>query len=166
MKLTVIIPVYNGREQIRRCLESLERQSFQDFRVLIVDDGSTDGTDQVIREYAAEHLQNRIELIRQENQGAAPARNEGISRTETLYLTFMDQDDYAEDEYLETYMAAMEKTGADIVCGGYRRVNPETGKVLRTVRPGEDDWAKYVVVAPWAHLYRTAFLKEIGRAHV
>lgn len=162
MKLTVIIPVYNGRGTIRGCLESLEKQTFREFGVLAVDDGSTDGTEEVIRAFAQEHPEMRIEVIRQENQGAAMARNEGIRRTETPYLTLMDQDDYIEPDYLETYMAAMEESGADIVCGGYKRVHPETGRVLRTVRPGKDDWAKYVVVAPWAHLYRTEFLQEHG----
>ena len=162
MKLTVIIPVYNGRENLLRMLESLEQQSSQGFETLLVDDGSKDGSADAIRAYIAEHPEGRIRLTCQENQGAAAARNNGIRETETPYLMFADQDDYLARDYVETYLKAMEETQADIVCGGYCRVHPESGKVLRRVRPGEDSWAKFVVVAPWAHLYRTAFLKENG----
>lgn len=162
MKLTVIIPVYNGEESILRCLGSLEKQTFQDFQVILVDDGSCDGSADLLRTYMETHLSGRIRLLCQENQGAAEARNRGIRETETPYLSFVDQDDTLKEDYLENYVRAMEETQADIICGGYCRVHPQSGRVLREVRPGKDSWAKYVVVAPWAHLYRTSYLKEHG----
>ena len=101
-----------------------------------------------------------MELISQENRGVAETRNSAIERCETPYIAFMDQDDALDPDYLENYVRAIEETGADIVCGGYRRMDPESGKVLRVVRLNQDPWAKFVVVSPWAHLYRTSFLQE------
>ena len=159
-KLTVIIPVYNGADYIGRCLDSLNRQTFRDFVVAVFNDGSKDNSAEVIRAYAREHPELPLELTEQENRGVAETRNAGIERCETPWIAFMDQDDEAEPDYLATYMKAAEETDADIVCGGYRRVDPETGKVLRTVSLCQDPWSKFVVVSPWAHLYRTAFLQE------
>ena len=114
----------------------------------------------MIRGYLADHPDISVMLVEQENQGVAETRNRGIMRTETPYTAFMDQDDEIDPDYLAAYVEAMESSGADIVCGGYRRVSPETGKVSRTVRLNEDPWSRFVVTAPWAHLYRTSFLQE------
>ena len=75
-------------------------------------------------------------------------------------LLFVDNETFTLKSHY-CYMEAIEESGADIVCGGYQRVS-ETGKVLKTVRLTQDGWAKFVVVAPWAHLYRTAFLRNHG----
>lgn len=160
MKLTVIIPVYNGQDDILRCLESLRKQTFRDFTVLLFNDGSVDCSAEVIREYAKKHPEFPMTLIDQENCGVANTRNRGIECCETPFIAFMDQDDELSLDYLETYLKKIEKTEADIICGGYQRVHPETGKVLRVEKLSEDPWSKFVVVSPWAHLYRTAFLKE------
>ncbi len=160
MKLTVIIPVYNGQEYITRCLDSLEKQSFTDFCVRLYDDGSKDQSSDVIRKYMASHPEMAISLVQQENHGVAETRNTGIQDCDTPYIAFMDQDDVIDPDYFQTYMDAMEGSGTDVVCGGYRRVSPESGKVSRVVRLNRDPWARFVVPAPWAHLYRTAFLKK------
>ncbi len=160
MKLTVIIPVYNGEKDIIRCLDSLKAQSFQDFSVLLIDDGSKDDSAKVVEQYAADNPNLSITLIRQENHGVAETRNGAIARVNTPYLAFMDQDDKLTPDYLETYINTIESSGANVVCGGYQRVSPDTGKVARTVCLNEDPWARFVVTAPWAHLYRTEFLQS------
>lgn len=160
MKLTVIIPVYNGSQHIIRCLESVFHQTFQDFQVLCFDDGSQDHSAEVIRQYAEEYPEYRLTLIRQENKGVAETRNEGIKRADTEYTAFIDQDDYIDRTYFEEYIRAMEDSRADIVCGGYVRYDTERHRVLRKVSLKEDEWAPFVVSAPWAHLYRTSFLQS------
>ena len=158
-EITVVIPTYNGEKWITRCLDSLRAQTFRDFCVLVIDDGSTDGTVRVIREYQKNVPDLPIEVVLQSNSGVSRTRNRGISMTTTAYITFMDQDDCCGPDYLKAYAAAMRDENADIVCGGYERLN-ESGKCQRRVILGKDPWAKFVVVSPWAHLYRTAFLRE------
>ena len=162
MKTTVIIPVFNGEKTLPACLESLAAQTDRDFRILIIDDGSTDGSGRVIREFQNAHPDMALEMIRTENRGAAEARNAGLERVDTEYTAFMDQDDRVDPGYLAAYRRAAEESGAEAVCGGYLRVAPDGGRVLRRVCPGREPWAKFVVTAPWAHLYRTAMLKDYG----
>ena len=160
MSVTVIIPVYNGGAAVIRCLNSLAAQTCNDFKVLIIDDGSTDSTPELIREFRDSHPGMRLEICSRKNRGVAETRNDGIGKTETEYLTFIDQDDEVTADYLAVYLQAIRESRADIICGGYLRVHPETNKVLRQVSPGNESWAKFVVTAPWAHLYRTDFLKQ------
>lgn len=160
MKLTVIIPVYNGREYIVRCLESLNAQTYRNFKVILINDGSTDDSSEVIQQYIADHPEISLEMIEQENRGVAETRNAGIRECDSDYIAFMDQDDEIAPEYFQNYVEAMETSEADIVCGGYQRVDPVSGIVSRTVQLRPDPWSKFVVTAPWAHLYRTSFLKE------
>ena len=158
-KLTVIIPVYNGMQWISRCLDSLAGQDSSDFRILLIDDGSTDQSAAVINEYKQNHPQLSMRLLSQSNAGVSAARNRGIAETDTPYIAFIDQDDYVAPDYLRTYMTAAETGKADIVCGGYQRID-ERGHVYRRISLGQDAWAKFVVVAPWAHIYRTEFLRN------
>lgn len=158
MKTTVIIPVYNGEKTLPACLESLAAQTETDFGLLLVNDGSTDGSANIIDDFARKHPEMPLRMIATENRGAAEARNAGMDLADSEYLAFMDQDDLITPDYLASYRRAMEDSGAEIVCGGYLRVSPESGRVLRKVSPGPESWARFVVTAPWAHLYRTRFL--------
>lgn len=159
-KITIIIPVYNGSEYITRCLDSLAEQTFRNYVLLIVNDGSTDKSVEVICEWKQNNPDIDLILVDQENKGAAAARNKGIALADTEYIAFIDQDDKISKDYLEKYMAAMESSQADIVCGGYTHRYTSTKEITRKVQLKNTDWAKFVVVAPWAHLYRTDFLKS------
>lgn len=160
MKITVIVPVYNGSEYICRCLDSIKKQTFEDYSILIVDDGSGDDSTDIITKWKKENPRIDLKLICQENKGAAAARNYAISLVETEYTTFMDQDDTIAPDYLETYIQAIEAENADIVCGGYTHKYSSTKEITRVVKLKDTEWAKFVVVSPWAHLYRTAFLQS------
>lgn len=159
MKVTVIIPVYNGEKRIIRCLDSLISQTYKDIKVLLINDGSKDRSEEVIRDYIAKKELTNVELISHSNRGVSLTRNRGIELANSEYVAFIDQDDYVFADYFERFVEAAEKNHADIVCGGYQRVS-EAGKVLRVVKLENHPWAKFVVVAPWAHIYRTSFLKE------
>ena len=162
MKLTVIVPVYNGAANIIRCLDSIVNQTYRDFRVLLFDDGSKDNSAEVIEQYILIHPRSDLSLIRQDNMGVAETRNRGIDATETEYVAFLDQDDYISPSYFENYVTAMQRCDADIVCGGYKRYSVQKQRALRVVSLDDDPWARFVVVAPWAHVYRTEFLKKNG----
>lgn len=94
--ISVVIPTYNRRRYVVESLESVLHQSFGDFEILVVDDGSTDGTEEVLRPYG-----DRIRYLRQENRGAAAARNLGIRSCRGRCVAFMDSDDLATPQHLE-----------------------------------------------------------------
>ena len=160
MDLTVVIPVYNGKNSIVRCLDSLAAQTYRDYKILIINDGSSDDSADVVSAYIQTHPDIAITLVSRTNCGVAMTRNFGIEQTETPYITFVDQDDFVAPGYLQTYVTAIQDANADIVCGGYQRYDAQRRKAIRVVSLTSDPWAKFVVPTPWAHIYRTAFLKE------
>ena len=98
MELSIIIPVYNVEKTLRRCVESVLRQSFQNFEMILVNDGSTDNSATMVDEIA--RTDNRISVIHQCNQGLSAARNTGIKAAKGEYITFIDSDDFiAQDTY-------------------------------------------------------------------
>ena len=102
-KISVIVPVYNTKKYLSRCLDSLLGQTLRDLEIIIIDDGSTDGSGQVCSEYA--RRDSRITLLSQQNRGQAAARNLGIDRameSGSEYLAFVDSDDWVLPEYFET----------------------------------------------------------------
>lgn len=102
-KISVIVPVYNTKKYLSRCLDSLLAQTLRGIEIIIIDDGSTDGSGQVCSEYA--RRDSRITLLSQQNRGQAAARNLGIDRameSGSEYLAFVDSDDWVLPEYFET----------------------------------------------------------------
>lgn len=111
MVYSIIVPVYNRRKYIRRCLDSIMKQSFQDFELIIVDDGSDDGTAEICDEYGQKY--GNIKVHHQQNGGASKARNTGLKLAEGTFALFVDSDDYLPLDYLYQLMLAYEKYGFD-----------------------------------------------------
>lgn len=99
MKLTVIVPVYNVEKYLERCLDSIVNQTFVNLEIIVVNDGSSDGSLDIIKKYADKD--SRINYISQENQGLSAARNAGISASTGDYITFVDSDDWLEKDIYE-----------------------------------------------------------------
>lgn len=115
-EISVIIPVYNGDEHIGKCLSSLKKQSFTDFEVLIVNNGSTDNTQQICKKFA--DADKRFKIIYHHHGSAGEARNIGIDMAAGRYIAFVDSDDTVLEKYLEKLHTAIVKNNADIsVCG-------------------------------------------------
>ena len=155
--ISVIIPVYNAQEGLGQCIDSLLDQTFSDYEIIILNDGSTDNSLEVIQNYASKN--DSIRVIDKENEGVAKTRNRGIVLAKGEYIVFIDNDDFIAPDYLECFYKAIEKEKLDIVIGGYKRVNKDH-KILFQQDLSQTDWSKYIVVAPWARIYRTSFLKE------
>lgn len=155
--ISVIIPVYNAQEGLGQCIDSLLDQTFSDYEIIILNDGSTDNSLEVIQNYASKN--DSIRVIDKENEGVAKTRNRGIVLAKGEYIVFIDNDDFIAPDYLECFYEAIEKEKLDIVIGGYKRVNKDH-KILFQQDLSQTDWSKYIVVAPWARIYRTSFLKE------
>lgn len=156
--ISVIVPVYNGEKYIFNCLESIRKQKYVPLEIIIVDDGSSDNSKNVIKEYIEKYTKIMdIVLICQENQGQGGARNTGIENVKGTYLAFLDQDDTLEQGILKKMMHTAQEAKADIITCGYRRIT-EDGKVRQEVHLQQTEWSKYKIIAPWAKLYRTEFV--------
>lgn len=162
-KLSIIVPVYNGEKRIRRCIQSILNQSYRNFELILIDDGSSDSSCRVMEEYQSREPE-RVRLLHQENMGAAKTRNRGIALALGEWVTFVDQDDYIAPDYCAAFMS-LTGHGDDILIGGYERVEDTEnedcgGRALRHTALQGKKWDPFMVVAPWAHFYRKNFLLE------
>lgn len=112
-KISIIVPVYNGAEFLRPCIDSILGQTFPDLEVILVDDGSTDESPAICDRYAAQD--NRVICIHQENAGAAAARNCGLKASTGKYIAFVDSDDWIDQDMYETMVNAAEERNCDLV---------------------------------------------------
>ena len=113
IKVSVIIPVYNAEKYLRECLDSVVKQTLQEIEVICVDDGSKDGSLDILREYARKD--RRIMVLTQQHKYAGVARNYGLSMASGKYVFFMDSDDYCDIKLLKTAISKAQKADADIV---------------------------------------------------
>lgn len=111
-KISVIIPCFNTEKFIEDCLVSFIKQSFKDFEIICVNDGSTDSTGKILNCFA--EADSRIKVINQENQGVSVARNVGMENSKGEYIAFIDSDDWVNEEYLEKLYNAVKKHDCDI----------------------------------------------------
>ena len=118
MRYSVIIPVYNAKETLRRCLDSLVRQQFSDYELLLINDGSTDGSDAICREYA--NTYSCVRYFVKENSGVSSARNLGLEQAEGEYILFVDSDDYVSEDYFALLSHTLESNAVDLLMFGYR----------------------------------------------
>lgn len=134
MKVSVIVTAYNKENQIRKCLESVINQDCNDWELIIVEDGSTDNTKEVIEQFVKPYLENitykdRIKLVlHSENNGLNAARNTGLENVSCEFFTFLDGDDYYEPNAISTLLNAYYKTNADLVMGEFTNGDEETGE--------------------------------------
>ena len=171
-QISVVIPIYNAKEHILGCLRSLEGQTHQNMEVLLINDGSTDGTERAIKEYMAQSKLT-IRYFSDSNHGQAYARNFGIRQANGEYLAlaqaageyvgFVDSDDYLDADYLEKLYETAKKYGSDVVNSGYRVIK-EDGTVLSSVDVSPfsnvSDFGRAGIFVVWSKLFRREFLLE------
>lgn len=117
-RISIGVPFHNVEEYLPQCLESIIDQTFTDFEVIMVDDGSTDGSFEICQKYVAKD--SRFKLFYQENGGVAKARNNCLRHMTGDFITWIDSDDWIEKDYLEKLIDTQEKTGADIISTGLK----------------------------------------------
>ena len=117
--VSVIVPVYNVKEYLEQCLDTVIHQTLQNMEIILVNDGSTDGSDEICEKYVG--LDSRVSLIHQKNAGLAAARQAGLNVARGEYIGFVDSDDWLELSMYEEMYTAAKDSGADIVfCNVYR----------------------------------------------
>lgn len=121
-KISVIVPVYNAEDWLQDALASLQRQTYADFEVILVDDGSTDGSADICRKMCGQDP--RFRIISQSNYGVSMARNAGLDHARGEWIAFMDADDEMPSDALAVMMEHAVKSGTDIIAGKYVRAIP------------------------------------------
>lgn len=118
--ISVIIPIYNKEKYLDNCLKSIINQSYKEIEIILINDGSTDSSEEICKRYKSKD--NRIKLISTENRGAASARNTGIENAVGKYLSFIDADDYIENTFYETMLDLIKTHNAQIAECGFERI--------------------------------------------
>lgn len=127
-EISVIIPVYNVEKYLNECLDSVLAQTFKDFEVICVNDGSTDNSPEILRQYADKD--QRVKIVTQSNQGLSMARNNGLKEACGRYVYFVDSDDAIHPQCLELAHFLAETNNADLVCFSYAKIKEKMPKVI------------------------------------
>ena len=157
--ISVIVPVYNAQEHLSDCVDSLLNQSLKSdlYEIILLNDGSKDQSAEICEKYAKKY--SNIVFIDKKNEGVSKTRNQGIQIAKGDFVAFVDNDDLVEPDYLATLYQSIMNSNADAVFSGYTRMT-YSGKVLFKETLSQTEWSKYIVMAPWAKLYRKQILLD------
>lgn len=168
--VSLILPVYNVEKYLERCLNSILSQTYSNFELIIIDDGSTDNCHNIINKY--KKIDSRIKAFRQENKGLSAARNEGLKKANGEYIGFIDSDDYISKYYLEYLLNALTANNASISCCTYENGKSDNYYQNEEYEAYENDIEIYdhtsagqnmmknkgIFVTVWAKLYKKEVL--------
>ncbi len=168
-KIGVIVPVYKVERYLRTCVDSILGQTFSDFELILVDDGSPDASGRICDEYA--ERDKRVRVVHTENRGVSAARNRGLEENRSEYIAFVDSDDWITPDYLETLYRLMEDHRADLVISGGihvlegRKIKAARSRTVEAELVSKTEAYRRVFISenglsvvPWGKLYhRSAF---------
>ncbi|WP_088808697.1 MULTISPECIES: CDP-glycerol:glycerophosphate glycerophosphotransferase [unclassified Listeria] len=167
--ISIIVPLYNVEEVILETLKSIEAQTFDNYEVLLIDDGSTDRTIEIVKDFIKNH--KLFKLIQQENAGPAVARNHGLRKAQGEYICFVDSDDIIPDNALDLMYQAAVKNNADLVTGATKRFNSEKEWFIPShvehniAKPGSKTIFKnpelFYSIGPCAKLYHHQLIENL-----
>lgn len=173
-KISVIIPVYNVEKYLRECLDSVINQTLKEIEIICIDDGSTDSSLEILKEYAAKD--KRFTILQQENKGAGAARNVGLKTAKGEFLSFLDADDFFEPNMLDAALNKIQKTEADFVIYNSNQFDDKTKQFINpnwfikyNSLPNKEIFNcseiscnifKSIIGWPWDKLYRSSFVKK------
>lgn len=158
--ISIVMPCYNSEKYIGRTLKSVFGQSFTDYELILVDDGSPDKIPEIIDQVKLEHPEN-VTVFHKENGGQSTARNLALEHARGEYIVFWDSDDYADADYLERLYMAAKENNSDMVISGSHEVDPQ-GNIYQNLGYPVDLDPDYVGrrLSPHGKLYRKQFLDE------
>ncbi len=170
-KVSVIIPVYNAEQYLQQCLDSVVGQTLKEIEIICVDDGSTDRSFEILKEY--QKKDQRIKLLSQQNLHAGVARNSGLEIAKGKYVHFLDADDWVESNAYEVLFREIEKTKADVCICFFEKFDNQTQESRKVSHPLNVDKYRsissfrenprhflYNAVVPWNKIYNLDFLKR------
>lgn len=173
-RISVIIPIYNAEKYLSACMDSLLSQTYENLEIILVDDGSKDGSLTLCRAY--EQKDSRVRVIHQENQGVSAARNAGLKMASGAYIAFVDADDYVETDYFQRLYQAITESAADMACCDYVEIlngepNPAAAPKVKRSRKLTDICEVYASIAAgtehywscvWGKLIKADLAKKIA----
>lgn len=166
--ISIIVPVYNAEQYLHRCIDSILAQSYTDFELLLIDDGSKDASGDICDEYAAKDT--RVRVFHKENGGVSSARNLGLDNAQGEYITFCDADDHVSEDWLAAYSEAI-ASNVDLAIQGYYAIDGNN-TVEKQLQPhsGNSIEAKRQLITSlmsqgmygylWVKLFRRAIIEE------
>jgi len=128
-EISIILPVYNSERYLKRTISSIQQQTFIDYEVIAIDDGSTDGSLELLQDWSQNDIRVRV-IANMQNIGVAEVRNKGIIQAQGKYICFIDSDDTWHNDKLERQLAFMKQSNADLSCTAYAMVDDE-GKFIK-----------------------------------
>lgn len=124
-KVSIIVPIYNSEKFLKKCLDSLINQTYKNIEIVCVNDGSKDNSLEILKDYKSKD--NRVVVIDKENEGVSIARNTGIQKATGEYITFVDSDDWVDEDFIEKLYTALKEQNVEVVRGNfYKNSNYET----------------------------------------
>ena len=162
-KISVIIPCYNVEKYLAKCLDSLINQTFKDIEIICVNDGATDSTPSILKEFSKKD--SRIKVIDKVNGGLSSARNAGLEVVTSPYVAFLDSDDYYELDTLEIAYSAMIENNVDFVCWNICKTwengeQKEEKLELKGRLKIDEKIIRKTPVMAWNKLFKTSIIKE------
>ena len=161
--VSIIIPLYNVEKYIAKCLESVSAQSYSNYEVIIVDDGSTDSSASIAKEYV--ERDSRFNIITQKNTGVSTARNTGLERASGDYVVFIDADDFIAPDYLDYMLGLCCQSGSDFCLSknaftqtGEKQIEKDEIAILSPEQAVALLLSPRVIVGCWNKIYRRSFL--------
>lgn len=159
--ISIIIPVYNVCEYLEKCLDSVINQTYTNLEIILVDDGSSDGSEKICDEYAVKD--NRIKVVHKANGGVASARNEGVRNSIGEYIGWVDSDDYACPNMFERlYELAVNNDSDIVVCSNYiNEISNENGKYNIYTKTSKEVMADVLLDKITSHLWNKLFKRDL-----
>ncbi len=164
VKVSIIVPIYNSEKYLKKCLESLVRQSMQDIEIILIDDGSSDGSLKIISKYAYKF--SNIVYVSKNNAGIGASRNDGIKKAHGKYIAFVDSDDYISKNFAQEMYDFCEENNLDMAICDYYKIDELKGKKqieriydfkISNVQDDKDIIYK-INYSPWNKLYKKELL--------
>lgn len=160
--VSVIVPIYNSQEYLRKCVQSIVDQSYPNIEVILVDDGSSDGSPQICDDFAAQD--HRVKAIHIPNGGVSNARNLGVQHAEGAYIAFVDSDDYVDEDYLEALLQGAQENNADLCVSSLYPENVRASFDLSITPEYTRELLflleNHLLFGPFIKLYRTSIIKK------
>lgn len=167
--VSVVIPIYNVEKYLKNCIDSILNQSFKDFEIILVNDGSTDKSIEICNEYVKKD--SRIILINKKNGGLSSARNAGLNVAKGKYISFIDPDDCISENYFNILVEKAENNNCDVIVSGYKTIpnnieiipSYKLNKILKGtdfILSSDNVHSKNELCFVWRYLYRLKLIKE------
>ena len=166
-KISIIVPIYNIEKYISKCIDSILTQTYKDWELILVNDGSTDNSGKICDEYVLKD--NRIKVIHKKNEGVTATRDRGVKEAKGEFLFFIDGDDYITENALELFINKQKENDADLVKGSYCTITNKNEIIDNFILPYNIKTIKeyfYTITLGYWNIWNTLYKTNIFKKHI